>query len=769
MKRSLLATRAAAAALLLAAHAGADPPPAAPTAAPDVRIAIVEALLQDQVPRALALVESALRMPSAARPVGLQYVQAHLLEIEGRQQEAADAFSAAMTAYPPFAPYARYRLAIGQARLGHPEVSAGLLATLLGDHPPAVLTAPALRLLRGALGAGGDCRLLRGIDNHDFATPERRQLELAQADCLSRAGDKLTAIAHWTSVLEADRADDAAREAADRLAELPAEARTRRTDVLIGLALNLHREFERSSLVLDGPLNLIDTRQPKAPVLSPQEDTAVRYARARNDFWLGQYASAARRFEALVSRHPGADEEAQALYQEGRSFEMLANWRAASAAFRRSYLAEPNGEYAPSALYAALRVEWISGGEAEALKLNKTLTVDRRWRIAAARAGVFLAAADIVRGRTDRAAAFLAQAERGGAQPAEVAFWRGRLLELTGKLDAAVLAFAQSLRRQPYGLVADAVRARLATPALAGTARAVGQRLAAGPGSDELWQAWLLLGDDSPAGGGARMALGNLLAREPLPRLFLYLTPVPIAAWPLWRAPLRDPEELLLALGMWSEGAPAVSRYFPLSDPALALTGAQLLARAGETRRTLYVAEILHHRVPAKIPTQLLPAEFRRILFPLPWRNVIETEARRQGVDPSLLAAIVREESRFDPRAVSAASARGLAQFVLPTARRIGQGIGLAELSASDLERPEISIALGAAYLAQLQRQLGGTVQAVAAYNAGEMQAELWRAYCTSQEPAEYFSKLSFRETRGYVEEVLSSRAQYNELYTHTP
>ena len=747
------------------AAAGPSPAPAAVGARPDQRIEIVGFLLQDEVSKALLATERALRLPTAEQPPGLHYLRAHLLELEGRQQESADEFARAMAAYPALTPYARYRLALGQARLGHPEVAAGLLATLLGDRPPPPLAAPALRLLRGAIGAGGDCRLLRGLQPRAFATPERRQLELAQTDCQWRAGDRVQAIARWTALLEEEILDDAAREASEHLADGPPENRPARTDVLLGLAFNVHRDYERSTRFLSSALKLLDAGAVGAPRLTTREAFDARYALGRNDFWLGRYDSAAQRFEALANSKPGADQEAQALYQEGRAFEMLANWRAASAAFRRALQASPAGEFAPSALYSALRVEWIAGNDAEALRLNTALAADRRWKIGAGRAALFLASSDIVRGRADRAAAFLAQAERVAAGPAEVAFWRGRLSELDGKAESAALAYADALRFQPYGLIADATRVRLKIPALANAARIVGERLANAPAAEDLLRAWLLLGDASPRGEAARATLGKQLGRDPRRRTFLFLAPVPVAAWPLWQAKLRDPEELLLALGLWSEGAPAVSRYFPLSDPSLALTGAQLLARGGEVRRTLYVAEILAHRVPASLPPQLLPAEFRRILFPLPWRDTLESEARRRAVDPALLAAVVREESRFDPHAVSGASARGLAQFILPTALGLARRIGLGELSATDLERPEISLALGAAYLADLEKQLGGAVPAVAAYNAGEVQAELWRAYCTSREPAEYFTKVSFRETRGYLDAVLASQAQYRELY----
>src|SRR5688572_18478269 len=113
---------------------------------------------------------------------------------------------------------------------------------------------------------------------------------------------------------------------------------------------------------------------------------------------------------------------------------------------------------------------------------------------------------------------------------------------------------------------------------------------------------------------------------------------------------------------------------------------------------------------------------------------MLETQSRLRGAPPALLAAIIREESRYDRLALSPAAARGLAQFTLPTARRVALDLDISRLDADDLYRPEISIALGAAYLAGLLKDFNGAEQvAVAAYNAGEPQAALWRSYCFSR------------------------------------
>ncbi|MEM6455789.1 MAG: transglycosylase SLT domain-containing protein, partial [Acidobacteriota bacterium] len=87
-------------------------------------------------------------------------------------------------------------------------------------------------------------------------------------------------------------------------------------------------------------------------------------------------------------------------------------------------------------------------------------------------------------------------------------------------------------------------------------------------------------------------------------------------------------------------------------------------------------------------------------------------------------------------------------------------------LRPADLDRPAVAIALGAAYLRRLSDDFDGvTPHMIAAYNAGEPQAALWARYCFSDDPAEFYSKVTFRETRNYVRKVLRSYAHYRDLY----
>jgi soluble lytic murein transglycosylase len=100
------------------------------------------------------------------------------------------------------------------------------------------------------------------------------------------------------------------------------------------------------------------------------------------------------------------------------------------------------------------------------------------------------------------------------------------------------------------------------------------------------------------------------------------------------------------------------------------------------------------------------------------------------------------------------------------TALRVAAQIDAGRISPEDLYRPEVSAALGAAWLAILAKELRGVdFVAVAAYNAGAPQARLWRSWSYSPEMEELFSKVGFRETRSYLRRVLTSRAHYAELY----
>jgi soluble lytic murein transglycosylase len=153
-------------------------------------------------------------------------------------------------------------------------------------------------------------------------------------------------------------------------------------------------------------------------------------------------------------------------------------------------------------------------------------------------------------------------------------------------------------------------------------------------------------------------------------------------------------------------------------------------------------------------------------LYPLGYWEVVVAAARRHGVDPLLVAALIRQESLYDPEAVSAADAHGLMQLVPATARRVAGQLGTEPPTRQALHQPPLNVELGTALLARLLEQYGGsTVKALAAYNAGEDAVAKWERRYAGREPDEFVELISYRETRQYVKAVLTNYRRYRRLY----
>lgn len=729
----------------------------------DPRPALVELQLDGRFQEALAHVRRELaERPEPSRKMGLDFLRGHLLDLTGEPALASEAFGAAMSATPSLSLHARYRMALTQEQMRHPEVAAGLVASVVDAQPapqPPLLR-DAVRLLVRSLEHGGDCRLLQGLEPERFPVTERRMLLLAEGDCALRGGLRELARNLYVRLLEESQEDDPGRISAERLSSLVANGERGRTPMLLGLAFHRHRDFERAlhhlRLALGGRSEL-----------SEREALEIRYAQARSHFWQERYGPAALLFGEIAETSRSPLERARALYQQGRSYELLSQWGLASKGFRLAYLSDPRGEWAAPSLLAALRLDWRSGREGEAATLYELLLGRREWRESAFRAALYLASSDLVRNRRDRVRSWLGQATPETPEDRiELSYWRGRLAETEKDNPGAVAAYLDAIRLDRWHPLAQAAQGRLATPLLARAALAEGRRLSKAGDPASLYGAWILLGSSDPGGLTARRKLREILLKDRTTAPFLRLYQVPVESWPLWSAALTKPEERLLALGLWNEGATAVRTHFPAGEPALAYTGSLLLARAGEHERSILQAEALRIRLPGRLPLEMLSRNFRQLLYPIPYQSAIVAQGRLRGVDPDLLAAIIREESRYDPEALSPAAARGLAQLTLPTARRVAAQIDAGRITPEDLYRPEISAALGAAWLGTLLKEFRGVdFLAVAAYNAGEPQARLWRNYSYSPEMEEFFSKVGFRETRAYLRRVLTSRAQYAELY----
>jgi soluble lytic murein transglycosylase len=167
------------------------------------------------------------------------------------------------------------------------------------------------------------------------------------------------------------------------------------------------------------------------------------------------------------------------------------------------------------------------------------------------------------------------------------------------------------------------------------------------------------------------------------------------------------------------------------------------------------------------VPACALPETLRRALYALPEPELVRSSAAAGKVDWSLLAAVAREESRWDAHALSAVGARGLVQLMPATAVSVAERIGMPESMTEDLFDPRINLKLGAAELGRLVVVFGGRrAPAIAAYNAGEVQAKLWLDQCgPGCTDALYLLNISFKSTRSYTAGVMAAATNYAELY----
>jgi soluble lytic murein transglycosylase len=238
------------------------------------------------------------------------------------------------------------------------------------------------------------------------------------------------------------------------------------------------------------------------------------------------------------------------------------------------------------------------------------------------------------------------------------------------------------------------------------------------------------------------------------------IKPEPFPKFPLKQS---DRASQLMAMGLFDEATDEIPKRWPLHPANSGLTQAIAFNRAGASRQSIYAAEILAKEAGGE---KNLPKIARALLYPRYFYDFIVEDSKTYGADPVLVLAIMREESRFNPRAKSEAAARGLLQFIITTARDIGRDVGLVDLTPEDLYDPRIVIRLGTKYIATLSKQFNGNKYAVvAAYNAGPKQVALWQRLAPTTSDAAFVESINFDETRDYVKKVMHSYREYEALY----
>lgn len=152
--------------------------------------------------------------------------------------------------------------------------------------------------------------------------------------------------------------------------------------------------------------------------------------------------------------------------------------------------------------------------------------------------------------------------------------------------------------------------------------------------------------------------------------------------------------------------------------------------------------------------------------FPIMFRAEVLRSARKNNIDPRFLLAIMKQESSFKAAAKSPAGARGLLQLVYDTALKYNDKAGYKDLHPDDLYRPEVNIAIGSVYVADLKGEFGGLYEAIAAsYNGGEDNTRRWLDRSRPKHAGIFVSEVGFAETKNYVLKVMNNFRIYKKLY----
>jgi soluble lytic murein transglycosylase len=169
-------------------------------------------------------------------------------------------------------------------------------------------------------------------------------------------------------------------------------------------------------------------------------------------------------------------------------------------------------------------------------------------------------------------------------------------------------------------------------------------------------------------------------------------------------------------------------------------------------------------------PNEGLPKALLSLSYPAAFGPLVQRYAEAEGISPLLMLAFVRQESFFDPRAVSPVGALGLTQLLPESAQVAATALGISTAVPNEqLLHADLSLRLGARFMAEQLARFGGDVfVALAAYNGGPTSAQRW-ADAAGDDADLYLETVEFGETRLYIEIVAENYAIYRYLYAGEP
>jgi soluble lytic murein transglycosylase len=676
--------------------------------------------------------------PGPARRAAVEaYAQAHGREttgalarlvlgiVEYEQRDYASALEdlrGLATKLPRIADYAAYYQGAAEVEANDPANAAQDLLPVHRSGAPSPLVGRAWVLLARALKLSQPGEAVRLLREHYSALPQPDG-DINLADCYQAAGDLAHAADFYQRVYYERISGDATARAAAALITLKdtmgaaypeplPQQRLRRAELL--LEAHEYPEARREYETL-------------APELIGLERDRARVGIGAADFLGGDQVAAYPYLRGLELGESEAD--AERLFYLEEIARRLTDEDEMMAAVRRLGERYPQSAWRLKALVGAANRYLVTNRAAELAALDGAIYASFPGEPPAAQAHWRIAFRAYLENQNEAPVLLREHVTRypAHATAAAALYFLGRRAERESDLGAAGAYYAHLAKAMPNTYYAMLARQRLETPELA----------AAG------------------VSAGTAEFLGTLA----LPRA----TPIPGEATAATTARIER-SRLLRSAGL-PELADAELRFGARSDGQPALLAMEMAAAADAPYQGLRAMKSLNSDY-LNLPLTNAPERFWQFLFPMPYRAELVGSARAADLDPYLVAGLIRQESEFNPQALSRANAYGLTQVRPGTGRQFASRAGVAAFTNRILFQPAANLKIGATILrSMLDKNNGNLEQTLAAYNAGPARAAEWVTWNTFREPAEFVETIPYNETREYVQAVLRNADVYRRLY----
>jgi soluble lytic murein transglycosylase len=622
---------------------------------------------------------------------------------------------------PLVADYALYWLAETDLALGRSADALVEFKRFRNEYPDSVMTDAALQSLGdAALAAKRPEEAVAALDEYSQTT-QRPALLLLRGEAREQAGKPLDAVADYQALYMRFVASEQARQAGVKLAFLRGSLGANYPP------LALDQRLAHAGLQF-GAKNWGDARNEYAAILPELSGADRERAQLRiMECGVALGAGPAGLAELQIT---DPDVDAERLDSMAEFYRAQQQESQIVAAIEGVLSHAPASHWAESALFLAGNYYWVQLDRDRAAGYYKRLEENFPTSPNATAAQWRVGWAAVLKRQPEAAAILQDHLQRfpGSPYTPDALYWLGRLAEEAGAAPLARAYYSKLAQRYPQNYFQTQASVRVA---------------ALGPGPA-----------DAPD------VLASIPPVSAIPKLD---GPIPLAA-----QGRQARADALRTIGFDASAELELrAGYAATGEPRLLLEAAQEAAAAGHYGAAIVTVRQIFPQLESQ-PFSDVPQNVWRVAYALPFEASIRRWSAKAGVDPMLVAGLIRQESAFEPEARSGKSAIGLMQLIGPTAKLLAKHEKI-RYSRAKLTDPDYNVHLGTVYVANLVKQFGGPESALAAYNAGEDRVILWTSGQAYRETAEFVDSIPFTETRQYVQIVTRNADIYRRLYGAQP